>query len=60
MGVFGGIIIGFFVVYLYKCFLFIELYLVFGFFLGKWFVLIIIFISLLVIGVIFLFVWLLI
>lgn len=60
IGVFGGIIVGILVLFMYNCYFNIELLFYLGFFVGKWFVLIIIGVFLIVLGVIMIFIWLLI
>lgn len=60
MGVFGGIVLGVMVGLLYNCFLVIKLFEWFGFFVGKWFVLIIMLVVMFVFVGIFGVIWLLI
>lgn len=60
IGVFGGIIFGVIVVYMFNCFYCIKLFEYFGFFVGKCFVLIIFGLVVIFIGVVLFFIWLLI
>lgn len=60
MVVFGGIIVGLIVGYIYNCFKDIKLFEYFGFFSGRWFVLIVIVIIMIILVGIFGVVWLLI